>query len=448
MIDPTRHRQLEELNMVNLCTQILHDSRNELYLNMHFLDISLSSLKLEADPLLKGVGTDGYTIYYNPDNLCVLYRKGRVYVNRAYLHMVLHCLFCHLDTRGKREREYWNLACDIAMESIIDGLYKKCVHAAPTPFRRETYLRFGRKLKVFTAEGIYEVLQDMNLTREQYNRLAAEFYVDSHEKWDEDLPPGMPMPVPRQDRWKDNREKLQTEMESGGQDISRTEEEKSLLEHVQVENRERYDYKRFLRRFAVMKEEMQMDDDSFDYIYYTYGLNKYGNMPLIEPLESKEVYRIEDFVLVIDTSMSCSGQLVRRFLEETYGVLRESESYFRKINVHIIQCDDQVRSDAVIRSQEEMEDYMKDFAVTGSGGTDFRPAFEYVEHLRKQGEFTRLRGLLYFTDGKGIYPVKMPPFDTAFVFVQDQYEDVSVPTWAIKLILEREHWRDEGGNKN
>ena len=91
-----------------------------------------------------------------------------------------------------------------------------------------------------------------------------------------------------------------------------------------MENRERYDYKAFLRKFAVMKEEMQVDPDSFDYIYYTYGMNHYGNMPLIEPLESREVYRIEDFVIAIDTSMSCSGELVCRFLEETYQVLSES----------------------------------------------------------------------------------------------------------------------------
>ena len=44
-------------------------------------------------------------------------------------------------------------------------------------------------------------------------------------------------------------------------------------------------------------------------------------MPLIEPLESKEVSRIEDFVIVIDTSMSCSGELIQRFLEETYDIL-------------------------------------------------------------------------------------------------------------------------------
>lgn len=445
MIDPARHRQLEELNMVNLCTQILHDARNELYLNMHFLDISLSSLGFESDPYMKGLGTDGYVIYYNPDHLCALYRRGRIYINRAYLHMVLHCLFCHLDAKGSRGEAYWNLACDIAMESIIDGLYQKCVYAAPAPFRRETYLRLKKQMKVLTAEGIYRALQNMDLTENQYARLAAEFYVDSHEKWSEGQPPGMP--VPRQNRWTDNREKMQSEMESAGLDPSGEHEEKSLLEQVQVENRERYDYKRFLRKFAVMKEEMQTDHDSFDYIYYTYGLNMYGNMPLIEPLESKEVHRIEDFVLVIDTSMSCSGQLVRRFLEETYGVLSESESYFRKINVHILQCDDQVRSDVVITDKRQMEEYMKNFTIKGNGGTDFRPAFEYVAGLKKQGQFTRLRGLLYFTDGKGIYPVKMPPYDTAFVFIQDQYEDVSVPTWAMKLILDgsKEFGENEGG---
>ena len=64
---------------------------------------------------------------------------------------------------------------------------------------------------------------------------------------------------------------------------------------------------------------------SFDYVFYTYGLSLYGNMPLVEPLESREISRVEDFVIVIDTSMSCSGDLVRRFLEETYDVLSEAD---------------------------------------------------------------------------------------------------------------------------
>ncbi len=441
MTDPTRARQLDELDTVNLCVRILTSARNELYLNMHFLDLSLHSLGYEADPAMPTIGTDGFVIRYNPDHLFDLYRRGRVYVNRAYLHMVFHCLFCHMDTRGERAAGYWNLACDIAMEFIIDGLYRKCVHVPSPPFRRDVYLRLQKKLEVLTAEGIYRRLQEMELTEAQYRRMAAEFLVDSHDLWYEEKT--RKQAVPRQNRWNDNREKLQTRMESMSQEESQSEDEGNLMEQVRAENREHYDYKRFLRKFAVLKEETRVDDDAFDYAYYTYGMEHYGNMPLIEPLESKEIFRVEDFVIVVDTSMSCSGELVRRFLDETYAVLSESESYFKKINIHIIQCDDQVRSDERITSREQMEQYMRDFTIQGKGGTDFRPAFEYVNGLRARGEFTKLRGLLYFTDGKGIYPVKMPPYDTAFVFIKDQYRDESVPAWAMKLVLDAEDLAEE-----
>lgn len=442
MIDPTRHRQLEELNMVELCTRILRNSRNELYLNMRYLDLSLSSLGFEADPACGGVGTDGFVIYYRPELLCAMYQQGRVRVNRAYLHMILHCLFCHMDTRGRREAELWNLACDIAAESVIDGLYMRCVHVALTPYRRDWYGRLRSRLQVLNAEGVYRVLKEMNPSEQQLRRLRDEYYVDDHGYWE--LPEDAPRTsIVRQNQWSNNRDKLQTEMETMGN--QQDEESKSLLEQVQVENRERYDYRRFLKKFAVLREEMQVDPDSFDYVFYTYGLSLYGNMPLVEPLESKEVSRIEDFVIVIDTSMSCSGDLVRRFLEETYDVLCQADSYFRKTNIHIIQCDEQVQEDRLITCREEMGQYMEDFTIIGQGGTDFRPAFEHVNRMIGRGEFHRLRGLLYFTDGEGIYPVKRPVYDTAFVFVKDQYTDISVPAWAMKLILEPEQLTEKHG---
>ena len=432
MIDPTRERQLTELNLAELCTEILARSRNELYLNMRFLDLSLSSLGFEADWGLSGYGiaTDGFLIYYQPEYLTGLFRKGRILVNRVYLHMVLHCLFGHLDNRmlskaGQEGREtLWNLSCDVAMESIIDNLYQKCVYVHPSPVRREFYLRLkNRGLTVLTAEGIYRALLEMNLSEREINRLAAEFTADNHSLWKRGGPPKR-LAASRQNRWKDNREKLQTAIETGSKDAS--EDNQSLLEQVQAENRERYDYKQFLRRFSVLKEEMQVDADSFDYGFYTYGLSLYGNMPLLEPLETKEIRRIEDFVIAIDTSMSCSGDLVRRFLEETYTILAESETYFRKINVHIIQCDDKIQSDAVIASQEEMKDYMEHFTIQGHGGTDFRPVFEYIQALTAAGQFHKLRGLIYFTDGKGIYPIESPYYDTAFVFIEEHYSNISV----------------------
>ena len=127
---------------------------------------------------------------------------------------------------------------------------------------------------------------------------------------------------------------------------------------------------------------------------------------------------------------------MRRFLEETYSVLSESESFSRKINIHIIQCDDRVQEDVVIQSREALKDYMDHFMVRGEGGTDFRPAFSYVEELKQKKMFGKLKGLIYFTDGYGTFPAKKPEYETAFVFMKDDYRDVDVPPWAIKLILE------------
>ena len=90
-----------------------------------------------------------------------------------------------------------------------------------------------------------------------------------------------------------------------------------------------------------------------------------------------------------------------------------------------------------------LKEYMEHLELIGEGGTDFRPAFEYVNHLIEQGEFYHLKGLIYFTDGKGTYPKKKPSYQTAFIFMQEEYEDVDVPPWAVKLIVDAEDL-DEG----
>ena len=75
--------------------------------------------------------------------------------------------------------------------------------------------------------------------------------------------------------------------------------------------------------------------------------------------------------------------------------------------------------------------------IHGLGGTDFRPVFEYVDRLRSQKEFNNLKGLIYLTDGYGIYPAQKPDYETAFVFIDDDYGTPSVPSWAIKLVLQK-----------
>ena len=416
----------------DLGQQILRMSRNELYLKMRFLDVALSSYYFVMDEGIETIGTDGLAIYFQPRYVGGLFREDRVLMNRCYLHMVIHGIFRHMIRRRGRDRVLYDLACDIAAEAMIDKLTYRCVLKSRSWLRRDIYQRLSGKIKVLTAEKIYGELVRMELSETELLKLVREFQVDSHAYWPEDEDKKKQEQIENQ--WQSISEQTETDMETFSKESAS--QSGDFVEQMRVENRERFDYRQFLRKFSVLKEEVAVDPDTFDYVFYSYGLSLYGNMPLIEPQEWKEVQKVEEFVIVIDTSMSCSGELVKKFLEETYGVLSENDSYFRKVNIHIIQCDDQVQTDVRITNKEELKEYMDDLELRGEGGTDFRPAFDHVEQLIREKAFTRLKGLIYFTDGQGIYPRKMPPYETAFVFLKEDYEDADVPPWAMKLILE------------
>lgn len=429
-----------EAGFENICRKILESSRNALYINMRYLDVALSSLAWEITTDIPRIGTDGLKIAYEPHYLADLYRENPMLVNRVYLHMVFHCIFRHLFRPCPEDRELWNLSCDMAVEALIDGMHHRNIRMGVHPFRRAVYDELRKTLKVLTAEGIYRELKKADYRPEQRARMVQEFCIDDHTYWpappEEESPkPPSPLMAKLKKHWKDVSDRMQTELSIGREAGT---EDGDLSDELAVENRERYDYRTFLKKFAVLKEEMQIDPDSFDYVFYSYGLRMYGNMPLIEPQEWKETHKIEEFVIVIDTSMSCSGDLVRKFLEETYHILAETESFFRKVHIRILQCDDAVRADQLITTGEELKQYMDHLQLYGDGGTDFRPAFTYVQQLIDQGEFKNLKGLLYFTDGKGTFPRKRPPYDAAFILFREDYKEVSVPPWAIRLMLDEE----------
>jgi len=235
--------------------------------------------------------------------------------------------------------------------------------------------------------------------------------------------------------WEETAKRMEADIAVSGKEASQ--ERGSLDRILQISNRRRTDYREFLRRFAILREVTTIDPDSFDYGFYNYGLEVYGNMPLIEENEYREMNRIRTLVIAIDTSASCQDVLVQRFLNETAAVLRNIGEFFYRSEVHIIECDEHVQADIVVHDPQELEKYADAFHVKGGFGTDFRPVFTYVEEKRKAGELQNLEGLMYFTDGMGIYPEKPTDYDTAFVFFNDEeLDDTKVPDWAVRLYLD------------
>ena len=466
-----------ETNEGALARKIMAHARNTLMINMRFLDMALYRLMLTPSEQ-SAFATDGRHIYFNYRTVIGAYKSEPSNLARSYFHMVLHCIFRHPFISPLIDQTAWDFACDVAVEHAINELGLESLNCGRQSHQTAVIKKL-KEVKTLTAERIYRYLLDNPQKAAALYSDAPQFFADTHDPWyivnisislrsgsvtgatgasigDTDSSAagatvaaganadGSVLPyshaASRRDEmiaeWKEIADRLQLDLET----FSKQQGNKAgaLSQNILEVNREKYDYGTFLKRFAVMGEEIQVNDEEFDYIFYTYGMKLYEKMPLIEPLEYKDIIRIKEFVIAIDTSGSVAGEEVQSFLQKTYNILKQTESFFSKINLHIIQCDAEIQDITTISTPEDIEVYIETKKLKGFGGTDFRPVFRYVDKAIERGEFSNLRGLIYFTDGYGTFPEQPTGYNTAFVFVEDPRGEIltpEVPVWAIKLVL-------------
>lgn len=386
-----------------------------------------------CDTLTSAFVTDGTALFYHPASVCEEFLHSATHLRLMYLHTHIHCLCLHLEKPQDADGTLWDAACDLSAAAVA-------AHLVPEKYE-------GQEIPDLIHP--YSALSLLQKDTKLYKK-ACSFHLDSHEFWPHrtekpEVPEGScsgPSIVPQHsqnishDFFRQFREllpKLEQEISSGSgkRNLSSGKE----VQDACLERRGDMDYRQFLRRFTVAREEAVLDPCSFDYIPYTFGLAHYHNMPFIEPLEYCEVNKLDEFAIAIDTSASCSGNIVRRFLEETWTLLRQRENFFSRMRLHILQCDSMIQDHKIITSVEEWEENLSQIKILGHGNTDFRPVFEYLDDLIKKNEIHHLRGLLYFTDGDGIFPRFRPTYDTAFVFLNHRLEKQKIPDWAIRLNL-------------
>lgn len=399
--------------------QILQTCRAELCELFPYLDAAFQFLpwQLHETP---GIYLDTGVLHCSVQELLACYHRDPAAVRRGYLHVLLHCLYGH--PFSEKEGRWWDLACDISVEQMIERQGEERLHT-DNPLRTACLAKLGGE--ILSAQQIIPLLE-----KDYFARSAEELYrafaFDDPARWCTNSARGL------RREW----ESLLLEAAqnkagrgkrgsfAGAEEVSRQEVEAS-----------KYDYRKFLRQFTFPREEVELDTESFDYILYQYGMVYCNAMPLIEPLEYKEVRRLEELVIAIDTSHSCSRETVSRFLNETYRILSQQENFFRKMKVYFIQCDCLIQRVAVIHSREEWLEYAKQITVHGRGGTDFSPVFSYIENLRAQKKLKNLRALLYFTDGDGAYPTQPPDYETAFILLRESGHRELVPKWARVLLI-------------
>ena len=421
-----------------LAAEILTLSRNLLLVNFRFLDRAIASVRF-VPTLEASFATDGRNIYYSPWTVLNMYRTEQTLTVRNLLHCILHCVFRHPFIGEGVERSAWDLACDAAVEHAINGLDRPELQVRRQDAQGPLLERFERELPAVSAERIYHWLRENEYSPVVMDRERDSFIGDDHAGWYSKGAgtEGIDAELDLEELWAEISRKMQTELEvvMGAED--------ALTQDLRDINRTRYDYTEFLRHFGVHGEILKISEEEFDNNYYTFGMDLYGDIPLIEPLEYRDEKKIRDFVIAIDTSGSVKGEVVERFVRHTHDILARQDSFETKMNLYLIQCDDRIREAVCITSEEEFEEYLRKMQILGLGETDFRPVFAYVDQLLREKKLNDLRGLLYFTDGKGIFPEGRPDYDVAFILSDDGRRNTWTPDWAMKLYLEEKDILDD-----
>ena len=450
-------RQREKYNQVGF--RILKDCRGILYGNYPMLDGGLAALTPEVSTEIPTIGTDGECLFFSPEFLIRIYRENPEAMVRGYLHVLLHCLFFHLERPMQYEEKLWNVACDLAAEQVAEREWSKNKAEASykTGNRSEASWKItsealsrgekaeeSLKIRRNRRREILQALGPEILSAEQIcericrdpsafcvDEIVDLFGFDDHSLWKT-----MSKNQSRVHRiW----EKIGKEAGTGGKRLGGTAVGSaggSYQEMIAVQKTQKGEYRRFLKQFAVLREEQKLDLENFDLIYYNYGMEHYGDIPLMEPLEYSEVNRLEELVIAIDTSGSCSTEMVEQFLAETYAILSEKQNFFEKMNVYVVQCDCCIQKVLQVTSRAMWEACGRQIEIQGRGGTDFRPVFRLIEDLQKKKALKQLKALIYFTDGDGIYPEQKPEYEVLFVSAKKSERQIYTPAWVRQINLE------------
>lgn len=501
---------MEQNNIQDIATKVLKQIRNKIYLNHKSLSPAIYRMPVQfVEPGTGLFGTDAKQIYADPMIILKHYKKSANEFARVYLHMLFHCIYLHpFVTKYNVDEGMWNIALDICAEAAVLRMHSFTIDGDTE--RLNIINQMKQNIKMFIPELVYNELINAkyntlslvslfhmddhlwleasqsnnnkenednedndyqnpnqkpqnNDSNNQQNDDSMSENQDSRDNSDGNSKSRNQNKSNKSDNSKNNRPKSNSTNNAAQKqewsDVSRQiaadmqsfhqqgKDSGDTVQEIDYLTQDKMDYEEFLRQFSVIEEKMMINQDEFDYMYYTYGLNGMKNhdgksidkkVLLVEPLEYKEEKVIKDFVIAIDTSGSCSGELVKKFLNKTYSILKESESFSSRVNIHIVQCDARVQHDTKITNIDEIEYFMKNMKLYGFGGTDFRPVFQYVDELIKKKEFDNLCGLIYFTDGYGTYPKVPTPYKTAFAFLEDYNNRDDVPSWAMSV-----YWKDE-----
>ena len=360
-----------------LIREKLITARVGLLLRASFFGNLATRLKLvNADEWCPTAATDGRNFYYNSRFVDALKPKE---IEFLFGHEVLHCVYDHMNRRGDRDAQLWNIADDY------------CVNADLKKHRVGEFITtvpclYDSKYEGMSAEEVYDDLYE-NAEKIDMADLIDKL-LDDHMEGEEEGSgsggeDGNNKGNGRPKLSKEERDKIKDEIKEAVLAAAAASDGAGNLPAG---------VKRLIQDMTAPKmnwrELLRMQLESTIKSDFTWMRNSRRGWHMDAVMPGMKNDEMIDIAISIDASGSIGERMLKDFLSEVQGIMDSFPAY----RIHILTFDTRVYNPKQYDS--ENLDSICDYEVEGGGGTDFDCVFEYF----KQEDIQPKRHIM-FTDG-------------------------------------------------
>ena len=362
-----------------------------------------SSLKLEQNNELLTFLSDGEALRYNSEYID---RLDVAEVEFVMANGAMHAVLKHQDRSAGRTKWLWQTATDYVVNSML----------VRNGMQLPEYANYEHKFDGMYAEEVYQMLRDEMMNDEFGMEEQIEQIMEGDDVHNENITmqqENVESPDAPEKYDQNSKDKEESSSTPSQKPEELSEEMKEQFEQIFQK----------LNRQGTLPQDLQfvvpeyfshkVDWREFLYGYIaSYAKSTYSFVPpnmkylyrgIYLPSLSSDLLRI---VVAIDTSGSVDETLLTTFLGEINSIMQSYPNY----EIDVITADAKIQSHKVFLPGENL-----DYEVSGGGGTDFRPVFEYID---QQINYPTL--LLYFTDGMGTFPEMEPSYDVMWVMPEEK----------------------------
>jgi len=401
-------------------------ARTRLILEKPFLGALVMHLPLKAsDPQwCETTATDARAFYYNPAYIARLTLEQTQFV---LAHEAMHCALSHFNRRGHRMKHRWDVACDYAVNMILD---EERLHPPDKALMNAAY-------RGLTAEEIYPLLHEDPAEQTQDRHLfdntpsqgqageVGESPSDGQETTENSQESQNQHGEGKNASGRDDSRPTGTEQaedrHDSGRESNRESDRDTPPSSPQVQEAEQLDEQwksrlaaaaQAARQAGKLSQSMQrlVDELLSPQLSWRALLTRYMMNAARDDYSFQRTSRREGEALMprlysqsvkVAVALDTSGSVTR---EELQSFLSEVDALKAQIRAEVVlhACDDRLDPHGPWHFAMWEAMHLPE-QLSGGGGTDFRPIFQWVEDARLLPDL-----LVYFTDAQGKFPEREP----------------------------------------